>query len=263
MRHQEGKCKYKPAPENTVEVETKLGGVCLKDLDGPTEDQVKKDTGDALLEAAELEDDPDAVEVSLEDDCVGARRLLSQMDARRKLSKSGVIVKGVLDLEEKIGIMEGEQEEAGGNVDLVKEMDSLKVAVQKDVSKSSVQKKILTKAKNNKGVKEAAQGEITLTAVEAEMTTQSATKAPTEAPTMPPSAEKLAGSDTSTASPDASSDSGADDDTSTGLSPTPAPDADDSGTDDSAPDGDAVDAVVSINAFSGMLYGTVVAMLMQ
>merc|ERR1712118_556375 len=86
---------------------------------------------------------------------------------------------------------------------------------------------ILTKAKNNKGVKEAAQGEITLTAVEAEMTTQSATKAPTEAPIMPPSAEKLAGSDTSTASPDASSDSGADDDTSTGLSPTPAPDADD------------------------------------
>merc|ERR1712118_8394 len=112
---------------------------------------------------------------------------------------------------------------------------------------------ILTKAKNNKGVKEAAQGEITLTAIEAEMTTQSATKAPTEAPTMPPSAEKLAGSDTSTASPDASSDSGADDDTSTGLSPTPAPDADDR----------SVDAVVSINAFSGMLYGTVVAMLMQ
>merc|ERR1712224_161836 len=110
--------------------------------------------------------------------------------------------------------------------------------------------------------KEAAQGEITLTAVEAEMTTQSATKAPTEAPTMPPSAEKLAGSDTSTASPDASSDSGADDDTSgadddtsTGLSPTPAPDADDSSK--------VVDVVVSINAFSGMLYGTVVAMLMQ
>merc|ERR1711904_225073 len=122
-------------------------------------------------------------------------------------------------------------------------------------SKSSVQNKILTKAKNNEGVKEAARGEITLTAVEAEMTTQSATKAPTEAPTMPPSAEKLAGSDTSTASPDASSDSGADDNTSTGLSPTPAPDADDTGP--------AVDAVVSINAFSGMLYGTVVAMLMQ
>merc|ERR1712025_1047383 len=139
--------------------------------------------------------------------------------------------------------------------------DSLKVAVQQDVSKSSVQKKILTKAKNNKGVQEAAQGEITLTAVEAEMSAQSATKAPTEAPTMPPSAEKLAGSDTSTASPDDgadddtfAADSGADDDTSTGLSPTPAPDADDSG--------DTVDAVVSINAFSGMLYGTVVAMLM-
>merc|ERR1712025_161180 len=133
--------------------------------------------------------------------------------------------------------------------------DSLKVAVQKDVSKSSGQKKILTKAKNNKGVKEAAQGEITLTAVEAEMTTQSATKAPTEAPTMPPSAEKLAGSDTSTASPDASSDSGADDDPSTGLSPTPAPEADEGNT--------SVDAVASINACSGMLFGTAVAMLMQ
>merc|ERR1711904_470796 len=109
------------------------------------------------------------------------------------------------------------------------------------------------------GVKEAAQGEITLTALEAEMTTQSATKAPTEAPTMPPSAEKLAGSDTSTASPDASSDSGADedsgadDDTSTGLSTTPEPGA----------DSQTVDAVVSINAFSGMLFGIVGAMLMQ
>merc|ERR1712118_596541 len=123
--------------------------------------------------------------------------------------------------------MEGEQEEAGGNVDLVKEMDSLKVAVKKDVSKSSVQKKILTKAKNNKGVKEAAQGEITLTAVEAEMTAQSATKAPTEAPTMPPSAQKLAGSGADDAT---STDSGADDDTSK--------DASDK----------VVDAVVSINA---------------
>merc|ERR1712149_172069 len=140
-------------------------------------DLLMNQTGDAILEAAELQDDPDAVEMSLEDAPVGTRR---------KLSQSGVLVKGVLDLEEKIGIMEGEKEEAGGNVDLVKEMDSLKVAVQKDVSKSSVQNKILTKAKNNKGVQEAAQGEITLTAMEAEMTTQSATKAPTEAPTESP-----------------------------------------------------------------------------
>merc|ERR1719327_1343428 len=122
-------------------------------------------TGDAILEAAELQDDPDAAEMSLEDAPVGTRR---------KLSQSGVLVKGVLDLEEKIGIMEGEKEEAGGNVDLVKEMDSLKVAVQKDVSKPSVQKKILTKAKKNKGLQEAAQGEITLTAIEAEMTSESA-----------------------------------------------------------------------------------------
>merc|ERR1719327_1149594 len=203
-------------------------------------------TGDAILEAAELQDDPDAAEMSLEDAPVGTRR---------KLSQSGVLVKGVLDLEEKIGIMEGEKEEAGGNVDLVKEMDSLKVAVQKDVSKPSVQKKILTKAKKNKGLQEAAQGEITLTAIEAEMTSESATKAPTEAPTMPPSAEKLAGIDTTTASPDASSGSGADDDTSTGLSPTPAPAADEGIA--------AVAAVASSNACSGMLFGTAVAMLMQ
>merc|ERR1711871_720445 len=203
--------------------------------------------------------DPDAVEVTLEDapDAEARRKL---QETLRKLSQKGVLVKGVLDLEEKIGIMEGEKEEARGKVDLVKEMDSIKVAVQKDVSKGSVQNKILTKAKNNKGVQEAAQGEITLTALEAEMTTQSATKAPTEAPTMPPSAEKLAGSDTSTASPDASSDSGADDDTSTGLSTTPAASPDNGSENvESAP----VDAVVTINAFSGVLFGTVVAVMIQ
>merc|ERR1711904_161806 len=83
-----------------------------------------------------------------------------------------------------MGIMEGEKE--GQNVDLVQEMDSLKVAVKKDLGKSSVKNKILTKAKSNKGMQEAAQGEITMTDVEAEMTAESATKAPTEAPTMAP-----------------------------------------------------------------------------
>merc|ERR1711904_755553 len=116
--------------------------------------------------------------------------------------------------------------------------------------------KILTKAKSNKGMQEAAQGEITMTDVEAEMTAESATKAPTEAPTMAPTEGPSgdgSGDGTSTASPDGN---GVDDDgTSTFLSTTPA------GSPDNG-DSTAVDAVGTINAFSGVLFG-VVAVVMQ
>merc|ERR1712118_635931 len=77
-------------------------------------------------------------------------------------------VKATLDLEERIGIMEGEKE--GQDVDLVKEMESLKGEVQKDLGKSNVKNEILTKAKNNKGLQEATSGEISITDVEAEVT---------------------------------------------------------------------------------------------
>merc|ERR1712159_894168 len=99
----------------------------------------------------------------------------------------------------------GEGEKEGQNVDLVQEMDSLKVAVKNDLDKSSVKKQILTKAKNNKGMQEAAQGEITMTDVEAEMTAESATKAPTEAP------EASSGDGSGDGTSEESSGNGADD----------------------------------------------------
>merc|ERR1712193_27713 len=114
--------------------------------------------------------------------------------------------------------------------DLVQEMDSLKVAVKKDLGKSSVKNKILTKAKSNKGMQEAAQGEITMTDVEAEMTAESATKAPTEAPTMAPT--------------EGPSGDGSGDGTSTFSTTTPAG-SPDNGADDG--DSTAVDAVGTIN----------------
>jgi len=181
MRKQEGKCRFKPAPENTIEVNTKFPDVDLKEVDESSQKQMEKDFCEIVADAADEE--PEACEATLR--------------------AGSVVVSAVLDLEERIGIMEGEKE--GQNVDLVQEMDSLKVAVKNDLGKSSVKKQILTKAKNNKGMQEAAQGEITMTDVEAEMTAESATKAPTEAP------EASSGDGSGDGTSEESSGNGADD----------------------------------------------------
>lgn len=202
MRKQEGKCKYKPAPENTIEVETTIEGVTLKEMDNVTQEELKKDIQETICEAAKEE--PEACVVTL--------------------SAGSVVVSAVIDLEERIGIMEGEKE--GKNVNLEEEMEVVKGAVKKDLRKSDVKNEILTKAKNNKGVQAASQGEITITSVEAEMTAPAATKAPD-----------------STTTPKASSGDGAAD-----------------GTSDTQGDaGDAVSAADAINAFSGVLFASVVA----
>ena len=158
MRQQEGKCRYKPAPENTVEVNTTIKGVNLNEMDEASKEELKKDVQETVAKAADEE--PEAVNVTL--------------------AAGSVIVTAIVDLEERIGIMEGEKE--GQNVNLVEEMKAVKSAVQQDVAKGEVKNDILTKAKNNEGVKNAAAGEITITDVEATMTAPAATKAPTEAP---------------------------------------------------------------------------------
>jgi len=175
MRQQEGKCHYKPAPENTVEVNTTIKGVNLNEMDETSKEELKKDIQETVAEAADEE--PEAVNVTL--------------------TAGSVIVTAVVDLEERIGIMEGEKE--GQNVNLVEEMKAVKSAVQQDVAKDEVKNNILTKAKNNEGVKNAATGEITMTDVEATMTAEAATKSPTEAPVA-----------STSAAPDASSDSSSD-----------------------------------------------------
>jgi len=158
MRKQEGKCHFKPAPENTIEVNTTIKNVKLKEMDEPSKEELKESVQETIADAANEE--PEAVTVIL--------------------SEGSVIVSAVLDLEERIGIMEGEKE--GENVNLVTEMESLKDAVQKDLEKDSVKTSILTSAQNNEGVKQASEGEITITDMEASATAPAATKAPTEAP---------------------------------------------------------------------------------
>merc|ERR1711871_1649057 len=102
MRQQEGKCHYKPAPENTVEINTTIKGVNLNEMDEVSKEELKKDIQETVAKAADEE--PEAVNVTL--------------------TAGSVTVTAVLDLEERIGIMEGEKE--GQDVDLVEEMKAVK-----------------------------------------------------------------------------------------------------------------------------------------
>lgn len=249
MRKQEGKCRFKPAPENTIEVNTTFPDVNLTEMDLDAQEQLMADVQEIVADTANEE--PEAVEVTLSAKPGEVNRL-----RLRRLSEGGVIVSAVLDLEERIGIMEGEQE--GQDVDLVQEMDSLKAAVKNDLGKSSVKNEILTKAKNNEGMQAAASGEITMTDLEAEMTAESATKAPTEAP----EESSGDGDGTSTDETEDSSGNGVDDGSYTFLSTTPAASADNGGDDSDAPS-QSVDAAVNMNAFSGVLFGSVVVVVMQ
>jgi hypothetical protein len=230
MRQQEGKCYFKPAPENTVEINTTLKGVNLAEMDQQSQANLEKEIQDTVAEAADEE--PEAVNVTL--------------------TAGSVIISAVIDLEERIGIMEGEKE--GQDVNLVKEMESLKGAVQKDLGKSDVKKEILTKAKNIEGVQQAAGGEITITDIETSLTASAATKAPTQAPasTTPgaPSesvqereVDDSVGSQTTSTTPPASSESKQEEE---------------EGEEDKA-----VSAAVHHNAFAAVLVGSAVAAVLQ
>jgi len=167
MHQQEGKCYFKPAPENTVELKTTIKGVNCAVLDEEAKDILKHSVQETIAEAADEE--PEAVNVTL--------------------ACGSVIVSAVIDLEERIGIMEGEKQSQDVPVNLVEEMESLKGAVQEDLGKSDVKKEVLTKALDIEGVQQAAEGAITITDVQTAVSAPAATKAP---PTQAPSSTTTA-----------------------------------------------------------------------
>jgi len=86
------------------------------------------------------------------------------------LTAGSVKVSAVIDLEERIGVMEGESE--GQDVDLASEMESLKNEVQSDLETGDVKQDILTVASSVEGVQLAAEGEISVTDPETSVTVQ-------------------------------------------------------------------------------------------
>merc|ERR1712159_568195 len=65
MRKQEGKCHFKPAPENTIEVTTEIKGPDLTKMDQESKDDFKEGVQEITAEAAGEE--KEAVEVTLTD----------------------------------------------------------------------------------------------------------------------------------------------------------------------------------------------------
>jgi len=99
------------------------------------------------------------------------------------LTAGSVKVSAVIDLEERIGIMEGESE--GQDLDLMHEMESLKDEVQNELETGDAKTEMLTVASSVEGVQLAAEGEITITDPETSSTasmTSTATKTPSELP---------------------------------------------------------------------------------
>jgi len=189
MKHQEGKCKYKPAPENEVKVDMTIKNVDLDKMDEEAKTELRTTFKKKI--AANLDLDDDAVVVTLE--------------------KGSVKVMASIDLEEKIGIMEAENE--GEEIDLVKEMEAIKEVAQEDMKKDGVQQELLTAATTLESVQQAAEGEISISKPETAAVAEAATKAPeivTEAPTFesddsasptPSSAPTPSGSPTPAAAP--------------------------------------------------------------
>merc|ERR1711907_410421 len=89
MRLQEGKaCRYKPAPENEVKVDMTLKNVKLKKLDEKAQGELKDTLSKMIAEKADVDDT--AVNVTL--------------------SEGSIKVSAVIDMEEKIGLMEAANE---------------------------------------------------------------------------------------------------------------------------------------------------------
>jgi len=155
MHKQEGKCKWKPAPENEVKVKMTLKNVKLSKMDAKTKEDLKENLEKKIADKAGVDDT--AVEVTL--------------------SEGSVKIDAVIDMEEKIGLMEAANE--GKEVDLVSEMKAMKSEVQGEVGSSAATQELLVTATETEGVKDAADGEIEATAAETFVTAEAATKAPT------------------------------------------------------------------------------------
>merc|ERR1711988_1751023 len=133
-----------------------------------------------------------------------------------------------------------EAENEGQEVDLVKEMKAIKSEVQEEVGSAEAANEVLQAAVEVEGVKDAAQGEITISEPETEVTAEAATKAPevlTDAPSPSPGS---------------------------GPSPAPEPEpAPSPGAEPGKKADQAVDASVHQNAFTSLVLGTVAVVLMQ
>jgi hypothetical protein len=235
MRMQEGKCRYKPAPENEVKVGMKLKNVNPCELNGDAKEKLKGAVADQIAKKVEVESYDVNVTLSAtkkeDEKCLG-----------RRLSEDapGINVDATIDMEEQIGLMEAENE--GKEVDLVSEMKAIKNEVQEDVGSAEAANEVLQAAVEVEGVKEAAAGEITISEPETEVTAEAATKAP----------EVLI---------DAPSPG-------SGPSPAPAPEpepAPSPSTETGAEAGDKaeVDACMHRNAFTSLVLGTVAVVMMQ
>jgi len=157
MRQQEGKCHWKPAPENEVKVQVTIKNVDFNKMDSESKEELHDALQSTIADKAGV--DETAVNITL--------------------AAGSVKVAAAIDLEEKIGIMEGESE--GQGVDLLAEMNSLKAQVQNELETGDAQQEILTVASSVDGVQQAATGEIAVTDPEASATvevTSLATKPP-------------------------------------------------------------------------------------
>jgi hypothetical protein len=232
MRMQEGKCRYKPAPENEVKVGMKLKNVNPCELNGDAKEKLKGAVADQIAKKVEVE----SYDVNV---TLSATRKEDEKCLGRRLSEDapGINVDATIDMEEQIGLMEAENE--GKEVDLVSEMKAIKNEVQEDVGSAEAANEVLQAAVEVEGVKEAAAGEITISEPETEVTAEAATKAPeviTNAPS--PSAPAPA------------------------PEPEPAPSP---GTETGAEPGKKaeVDTSVHKNAFTSLVLGTVAVVPMQ
>jgi hypothetical protein len=172
MRMQEGKCRYKPAPENEVKVGMKLNNVDPCKMNGETLEKVKGNVATQLAKKVEVE----AYDVNV---TLSATREEDQKCLGRRLSEGspGIRVDAVIDMEEQIALMEAENE--GKEVDLVKEMQAIKSEVQEEVGDAEAAHEVLQAAVEVEGFKDAAAGVITVSAPETGVTAEAATKAPT------------------------------------------------------------------------------------
>jgi len=226
LRLQEGKdCRYKPAPENEVKVKMTLKNIKLSKMDKKSQEELTDKLASKIAEKADV--DSTAVNVTL--------------------TEGSIKVDATIDMEEKIGIMEAENE--GKEIDLVGEMKTLKSEVQAEVGSADTAQEVLKVASEVEGVKEAAEGEVTISEPETEVTAEAATKAPqviTDEPLPAPSP--------SPPSPSPSPGSG---------SPAPAPAPEPAGTEASEGGAGEISTAVHENTFTALLLGTVAAIMMQ
>merc|ERR1719453_631882 len=128
----------------------------------------------AELIAAKVEVETYEVNVTL-----SAAREADKECMRRRLQEGeepGINVDATIDMEEQMAAMEAENE--GAEVDLVSEMTAIKNEVQAEVGSDAVANEVLAEAVEIEGVKDAAEGDITISEPETEVTAEAATKAP-------------------------------------------------------------------------------------